>query len=399
MPSFPFFRFRSIPALLAALVVLSAGPGARAQAGPDSDLAPQTIGGQAVVEIAAGLGHSCARVVNGSVHCWGANALGQLGNGTTTNSLQPVPVSGLTNVIQISAGQDFYCALRSSGRVFCWGWNGFGQLGDGTTVSRTSPVRVVSLTDVTQVGAGRFHGCAVRSSGRVFCWGRNDSGQLGDGTTTTRPTPVRVEGPGVAGAIQVAGGTSHSCLLRQIGRVTCWGSNQFGQLGDGTTTARPDPTPIPTLTNVTQLDVAHFHSCALRGSGRVFCWGSNFHGQTGNGTRFNNQPTPVRVVNLTSVVGMGLDGQHSCAIRSSGRVFCWGLNTDGQLGDGTTTDRPTPVRVVGPLMVSATQLALSSNHSCGVRANGRGYCWGANGFGQLGDGTTTDSPVPVRIRD
>jgi len=397
MPLFPLPGPRAIPFILTALVALTSAPPVTAQTDSASDIAPQLIGGERVVEVAAGIRHSCALVENGWVYCWGRNQFGQLGDGSFVDSPTPVRVSGLTGVKQISLAFESTCAVRNTGRVFCWGSNNSGQLGDGTTMNRTTPVRVVALTDVTQVAAGRFHSCALRSSGRVFCWGSNSDGQLGDGTTTDRLTPVRVSGAGVTGATQIVAGALHSCMLRQNGRVTCWGNNSEAQLGDGTISVRTDPVALG-ITNVTQIAAGDFHNCALRGGGRVFCWGTGFAGAAGNGTT-TRQMTPRRVNGLTNVVSIGAAGYHNCVIRNTGRVFCWGRNFHGQLGDGTTTDRLTPVRVVGPRMVNATQVTMGSNHSCGLRLNGRAYCWGWNVFGQLGDGTTTDSPVPVLVRD
>jgi len=398
----PFSRPRSstvFPALLAALVTLTSAPPGQAEATSPTGIAPQSVGGQPVVQIVAGRHHSCALVANGWVYCWGRNLSGQLGDGTTNaQSLTPVRVSDLTNVTHISANRDSSCAVRSSGRVFCWGNNQDGQLGDGTTTDRRSPVRVRDLTSVTQVASGNNHSCALRSSGRVFCWGQNGQRQLGDGTTTNRLTPVRVNGSGVTGATQISAGAAHSCLLRQNGRVTCWGNDQFGQLGRGTTSIQGNPAPVIALTNVTQIDGASWHNCALRGNGRVFCWGWNSSGQVGDGT-FAVQATPRRVIDLTSAVHVAAGGSHSCAIRATGRVFCWGGNVHGQLGDGTTTNASTPVRVVGARLVNPRQIVAADNHSCGIRPNGRAYCWGSNQYGRLGDGTTTDSPVPVLVID
>ena len=165
-------RPRALSFLAAGLLALTTFAQARA----DTTLAPQTLRGEPVVQVAAGLFHSCALIQSGRVLCWGLNASGQLGNGLTLDQLGPTDVPGLTGVTQIAAAPAFNCALRSTGRVFCWGLNDFGQLGDGTTTNRLTPVRVEGLTGATRIMVGARHACALRDSGRVFCWGRNDSG-------------------------------------------------------------------------------------------------------------------------------------------------------------------------------------------------------------------------------
>jgi alpha-tubulin suppressor-like RCC1 family protein len=182
---------------------------------------------------------------NGRVACWGANGVGQLGDGGSNNQPFPVPVVGLSRVAQLAVGSSHSCAPRDNGRVFCWGLNRFGALGDGGSGTRRVPVRVRDLTGVVQVAVGSGadgHSCAVRDTGRVFCWGYNWAGQLGDGTTESRLVPVRVLV--VTNAAGVATGGNHSCAFRPNGRAWCWGYNLFGQLGDGTTTNRATPVPV-----------------------------------------------------------------------------------------------------------------------------------------------------------
>jgi alpha-tubulin suppressor-like RCC1 family protein len=203
-------------------------------------------------------------------------------------------VISLTRVTQLTAGDSHNCALRDTGRAFCWGWNANGQLGDGTTSDRSLPVRVVGLTGVTQAAAGAFHSCALRLTGRVFCWGGNGRGQLGDGTTTRRNTQVRVAG--LTRVTQVAAGDQHNCALRESGRAFCWGNNRDSQLGF----AHPDFQPraskrVTGLTGIAHVAAGRSHSCAIQTDGQAWCWGSNNWGQLGDNTRLSRQ-TPVRVV-------------------------------------------------------------------------------------------------------
>jgi len=399
MIPFPLPRFGVHPYLLAAVLALSAGSGAPARAEPASDIAPQSVGGEPVVELAGGAQHSCARVPSGLVWCWGRNNLGQLGDGTTTDRRSPVQVQGLTDAIRIDAGFQSTCALDAGGRVHCWGRNNWGQLGDGTTVNRLVPVQVQGLSRVTDIAKGSGHSCALRDTGRVFCWGNNGRGQLGDGTTTDRTTPVRVSGSWSTNAVQIGAGSGFGCLRRQSGRIACWGANTFGMLGDGSLTDRFVPVPVQGVSGSQHLAVGGLHACALRNNGRVRCWGRNDDGQLGDGSPVNYHRVPVLVSDLTRVTHVAAGFQHSCAIRATGRVFCWGNNFSGQLGDGTTVQRGIPARISGTLMSPAVELSLGQYHSCGFRPNGRAYCWGWNLYGQLGDGTTTDSPVAVRVLD
>jgi alpha-tubulin suppressor-like RCC1 family protein len=210
---------------------------------------------------------------------------------------------------------------------------------------------VAGLSQVTDIAAGGYHSCAVRSTGRVFCWGNNEFGQLGDTTTIQRQTPVRVAS--LSGITQIAAGGGHNCALRSTGRVFCWGDNHTGQLGDGTTTSRHTPVRVVNLSAVTQIAAGgrvppqpgfFDQSCAVRATGRAFCWGYNGLGQLGDGTN-ETRLAPVRVVTLPNVEQMSVGRLHSCGLRENGQAFCWGANFTGELGDGTTTHRWTPAPV------------------------------------------------------
>ena len=350
-----------------------------------------------VTAIAAGVYHTCALTGGGGVKCWGWNRYGQLGDGTTTQHSTPVDAVGLTSGVTAIAGGGYHtCALTTGGAVKCWGDNGSGQLGDGTTTQRSTPVDVVGLTSgVTAIAAGGWHTCALVGSGGVTCWGRNWDGQLGDGTTADRSTPVDVVGL-TSGVTAVAAGGSHTCALTAGGGVKCWGWNRYGQLGDGTTTQRSTPVDVVGLTSgVTAIAAGWSHTCALTAGGGVTCWGAN-SGQLGDGTT-TDRSTPVDVVGLTSgVTAIAAGGSHTCALTASGGVTCWGNNWRGQLGDGTTTDRSTPVDVVG-LTSGVTAIAAGGSHTCALTASGGVTCWGNNWRGQLGDGTTTDRSTPVDV--
>jgi RHS repeat-associated protein len=348
----------------------------------------------------AGGNHACALTTSGGVKCWGNNANGQLGDGTTTLRVSPVDVNGLTSdVFAIASGTAHTCALTSAGGVKCWGSNGSGRLGDGTSTQRTTPVNVTGLTSgVIAITAGDAHTCALTDVGGVKCWGNNGNGRLGDGFTTNRTTPVDVVGLS-SGVIAIAAGGSHTCALLNTGGVKCWGNNANGRLGDGTTTEQKTPIDVVGLTSgVIAIAAGSSHTCALTSSGGVKCWGNNNQGQLGNNST-TQQLTPVDVSGLTSgMSAIAAGGTHSCALTDAGGVKCWGYNNYGQLGDGTLTRRLTPVNASG-LTSGMTGLSTGGSHTCAVTsAGGLAKCWGYNYYGQVGNGDMGYRTAPVSVQ-
>ncbi len=351
-----------------------------------------------VAVLATGGRHTCALTPESGVKCWGANSDGQLGNGTTTDRSTPGYISGLRfTAAAVAAGESHTCALTTGGGVRCWGDNGYGQLGDGTMTDRTTPVKVPGLISGTAaVAAGAYHTCALSANSGVKCWGANEYGQLGDGTTTQRSTPVNVDGL-TSGVLAIAAGDYHTCALTASGGVKCWGSNDHGQLGDGTTTDRSTPVDVPGMSGVKAITAGKAHTCALTTGSGVKCWGANEHGQLGNGTTIDSS-TPVDVSGLESgVAAITAGAYHTCALTKRGGVRCWGANEDGQLGNGITTGSTVPVDVSG-LRNGMAAVAAGGGHTCARTKGGAIKCWGNNGNGQLGDGTTTDRTVPVDVK-
>ncbi len=283
----------------------------------------------------------------------------------------------------IAAGGELTC-VNVAGQARCWGRNSRGQVGDGTTIHRLTPVSVSGLADVTALSAAENHACGIRQNGDLYCWGMNMNNHLGDGTTTDRYTPVQISigGP----AVSIGTGYSFGCaVLANSGAVKCWGMNVYGQVGDGTNVGKSTPTDVSGLSSgASKVSLGFLHSCALTGSGGVKCWGGNTDGQLGNGTTSHSN-VPID----TSTLGSGMRDvssgwHHSCAVAESGAVKCWGDNDFGQLGDGTYVDRLTPVSVSG--ISTARSVVTGEFHSCALLTDNSVKCWGKGIYGQLGHG-------------
>ncbi len=310
-----------------------------------------------------------------------------------------VPAAAREDTVRpmVSAGGSYSLALKYDGTVWAWGWNYDGRLGDGITIDRDMPVQVSQLKDVIAVSAGGTHALAVKDDGTVWAWGANVYGELGDGTTNDRYTPVRVAE--LTDVIAVSSGGGHSLALKGDGTVWCWGYNFWGQLGDGTTTSRSTPVQVIGLTGVIAVSAGSFYSMALKDDGTVWAWGNNFWGVLGDGSAGGNwsefnegidKKMPVQVVGLNDIVALST-GSYSLALKSDGTVWAWGMNDFGQLGDGTTVYRQTPVQVLGLTDVKAVNQGLA------LKGDGTVWGWGWNHFGQLGDATTRDSHIPVQV--
>ena len=367
----------------------------------------------AIVSLAAGDNHTCALLpASGLPVCWGANASGQLGNGTTTDSSTPVLISNLTNnVSALAAGSAHTCALLDDGTIECWGDNTHGQLGDNSTSNSPSPVAVSGITGAIAIAASGNHTCALLATGSLECWGQNTNGQLGNGSTTDSSKPVTVSNLGGTPTAFVLG-AAHTCALLSNGSAKCWGSNAGGQLGNGTTTDSSTPVSVSSLTSATALTAGASHTCAAvsTGGGIVECWGLNASGQLGDNTT-TSRSAPVQTAGLTSIASLAAGASHTCAQTTTGILQCWGLNANGQLGNATSQAggvlTPLPVAGMGEL---AGSLFMGDTYACGLTAggtaklgaggtlttNGSPFCWGQNSD-TLGDGTTNATTVPVSV--
>ncbi|MFZ3266287.1 MAG: choice-of-anchor D domain-containing protein [Terriglobales bacterium] len=403
----------------------------------DVPVAVSSLSGAAAV--AAGVEHTCALLANGTVQCWGLNEFGQLGNGGNTNTDAPgTPVSGNTlpgaGAKQISSGEYTTCTLISDGTVQCWGSNGVvGQLGIGSTeASSSTPVQVIDLSGpVKAVSVGEDHACALVADSTVECWGYDYYGQVGNDasvTGVTSPVPVVIDASNtkLSGVKAIAAGYYHTCALLANGMVDCWGFNNGGQLGTDNNTTSYVAVPATVLNAVgplvKQIAPGGFDTCALFDNGKVYCYGGNTDGDLGDYS-FNTGSYTPQIVNLQGggyVEGVGTSpvtataitaaNAHTCALIADGSMQCWGYNYDGELGDGysgsISTYTDVPAVVVGPAGLGTTASGATgisaagyedSDHTCAALANGTAECWGANYTGELGNGTTTASNVPVPV--
>ncbi len=344
-----------------------------------------------VKKIVSGEFYSCGLTPAGAVKCWGINLEGQLGNGSNTDTSQPVQVTGLeSGVISLAAGESHVCAITAEGGVKCWGKNQFGQLGNGSNADQNTPVDVVGLSSgVAEISAGYVHTCALMTGGTVKCWGKGLEGELGNGDVQDSNIPVDVSN--LDEVIDIETGNAISCALTSAGGVKCWGA-----IFTHSSTVPEDIAGL--ASGITGLAVGSSHACALSAQGGVKCLGQNIAGEVGDGTT-TPRPTPVDVVGLTSGVSSISAGHLStCAITVSG-VQCWGYNVFGQLGDGSKINRTTPVSVPalsGGINGGVTSIVAGAGHVCAILTSLAPLrCWGDNSYGQFGDGTQTSSFVPV----
>lgn len=338
--------------------------------------------------------NTCALDITGGVWCWGQNS------GT------PRPVSDLLPGNRLlSTGPSHSCIVSAAGGIKCWGQNQSGQLGDGSTTNSPIPRDASVFSGVARgISTGAAHTCAINAAGGVLCWGNNTQGQLGATGPDSSSTPLEVDGLS-SGVSAISSGLNHTCALTLTGGVKCWGANQFGQLGNRSTTSSARPVDVEGLSlGVRAISAGPDHTCAITALGGVKCWGRNSSGQLGNSGN-QDSSTPQDVTSLSAgvrAIAAGGDPAdsgiaHTCAITAVGNVACWGSNAYGQLGDGSSSDNNAPVNVqnLGP---GIRALSAGSRHTCALNTTGSALCWGDNSLGQLGDGSGQSSNAPITVK-
>lgn len=360
----------------------------------EASLAVSAGVGVTVKRLGGGEFHSLALRSDGSMLAWGNNIYGQLGNGGFASpAINPALAIGLSNVAMFSAGVAHNLALQSDGSLRYWGYGDYYTLGTGQTGHVATAGTLASMPVNRAVAAGATHSLAVDQFGGLWGWGENVCGTLGNGSTVPGTVPARIW---LSSVVSVAAAPNRSHALGADGTVWSWGCNFDGELGDGTQVARLQPTPIAGISRVVELSAGLAHTVALTSDGRVWAWGANTRGQLGDASN-TRRLAPVNVPLPGIAVAVAAGVSHSLALLSDGRVFAWGGNDAGQLGVGNNLDSNVPVRVGAPLPPDIASIGSGANHLLALDAAGNAWAWGLNNDGQLGDGTRLNRNSPVQV--
>ena len=385
---------------------------------------PATYTHPTVIDVWGGTGESIALMSDGTVWTWGWDEYGVLGNGHGILMSDPskqydrayaFPVYGpggigrLTNIQAIAGGERHNAALDKNGEVWTWGWNAFGQLGNGVTCANTSspecmgtlPAKIPNFTSVKAIASRGYHTLALKTNGTVWAWGYNDGGRLGDGTTTDQHSPVQINGLSSHGDVtQISGGGVVNAALMADHTLMAWGVNSEGAVGNGVfSDSQPAPVAVSQasgLTNVIAVATGWDHVVALAADKTVWTWGLNGSGQLGDGTTTNSS-LPVHVPGLTNVKAVSAGDASTAVLKEDGTVWAWGINEGGELGDGKTyAYSKIPVQVVG--LSNITTARAREWHNLAIKEDGTVWCWGSNGRGECGDGSSGNiRPSPVQV--
>jgi alpha-tubulin suppressor-like RCC1 family protein len=343
------------------------------------------------VTIAPSLWTTCGHTAANGIRCWGMNSSGQLGDGTTLDRSSPVQVSTSLSFAQVESGNGQTCGITPSGDLYCWGNLSFVS---GSLDQSPAPRLMSNSLSFADVSIGESSACATALGGVAYCWGGNEFGAVGDGTRVNRTTPVAVVG-GFSFEQVVVGG-DFACGRLATGAAYCWGRNELGQLGDGETIDQPVPISVAGDLLFTTIAASSTYACGLTKSGAIFCWGNNFGVVQGTGSG-GQSTVPVIVNSGQEFTQLSAGLFHACALTAKGAAWCWGANDHGELGNGSTSSvRKTPVAVAGGLAFA--KIAAGQWYTCGISTSGAMYCWGYNGLGNLGDGTTTSRLAPTLVK-
>lgn len=394
---------RSLVALLSVpIIVMMMGTTSVPASG---ETAPAEAGSTDWQEISAGSASSCGLATTHRLYCWGSDSYGQLGdNQQHVSQRRPVQVYPFSSDwASVSVGWSHVCAVKTSGRLYCWGTSEDGALANGGRYNFTgTPVEIVGgSTKWASVSAGVWHTCAIKTTGRLYCWGVNSFGQLGSNTSgRQRHVPTEVAGASTKWR-SVSAGSQRTCATKVTGRLYCWGSDDRGGLGNGgSNRSRRAPVEVAGgATNWSSVQVGGGHVCALTTTGHLYCWGDDDFGALGDNPSIGARSTPTQVAANRadwSSVSVGAAARHTCAIRTTGNLYCWGYDEVGQLGLGDVSSHHyIPTEVAGHATDWAS-VSTGGGHTCAVKTTGRAYCWG--GAGVLGDGTDQiPSDVPVQV--
>jgi alpha-tubulin suppressor-like RCC1 family protein len=348
------------------------------------------------VAVAAGDGHRLGLKANGTLWAWGSNFWGQLGDGTNTDKNTPVQVGSDDNWVAVAAGVGHTVGLKADGSLWAWGYNYYGQLGDGTNTDKNSPTQIGSDLNWITIAAGGYHTIALEADGTLWAWGDNGSGQLGDGTslnTKNLPTEIGFD----TDWVEIAGGNGHTVGLKSNGTLWAWGYNYYGQVGNGTSlNAWDEPILIGSDDDWVSVEAGYRHTVALKSDGSLWAWGNNEYGQLGDG---DNPFTDTTIPNYMGAdddwIAIAAYFYQTFGLKSDGTLSSWGYNNSGQLGDGTTTDKNTPT-IITDIGSHWKTSAAGGHHTVAVKSDGTLWAWGYNNEGEIGDGTTTDRSTPVQ---
>lgn len=353
-------------------------------------------------KISMGVGYSSAITEFGSLYTWGDNEYGQLGDGTTADKYVPTLINSFDGekVIAVDLGQDHSAAITETGKLYTWGHNQHGQLGNGNTYNRTTPTLIDSFNGekVIAISLGGYTSAAITESGKLYMWGENDYGQLGNGLTIDRSFPLWINRFNGEKIVTVSLGSGHSSAITESGKLYTWGDNDFGQLGDGTTVEKHTPRLIDRFNGekVIAVSLGVEHSAAITESGKLYTWGYNYYGQLGNGST-DERHIPTCIISGKKVVDVSLGWAHSAALIESGELYTWGSNSEGKLGDGTTIPKHYPILIDMFGGEKVVAISISDHHSAAITETGKLYTWGNNFYGQLGIGPTSSRSVPTNV--
>ncbi|HUC96800.1 MAG TPA: hypothetical protein VMR16_04020, partial [Candidatus Saccharimonadales bacterium] len=398
-------------------------PGVCGLLGPSAAAIAAYNGAKVWLQLSSGYLYNCGIASNHQAYCWGYNGSGQLGNNSSSDSYVPVAVtnsgvlSGKT-ILSISSGANHTCALASDNQVYCWGLNASGQLGNNSFTNSSVPVAVtnsgvLSGKTILSVSARGNDSCVIASDNQAYCWGDNGYGQLGNNSVTNSSVPVAVVNTGVLSGDTVKSistGQYHSCVIASDSQAYCWGYNAVnGALGNNSYTNSPVPVAVTNTgvlsgKTIKSISTGYNFSCVVASDNQAYCWGSNSNGQLGNNST-TTSPVPVAVTNtgvLSSKTILSTIAQDNsgCAIASDDQAYCWGYDFSSQLGNNSTTDSPVPVAVNTSGVLNGKTILSGSGGgfgACVIASDYNAYCWGQNGHGQLGNNSTNTTQVPVAV--